>query len=73
MLHELPEQIRKEIPSIAISGYIYSSNQADRTMLINQRLMHEGDRINADLRLEKMTTDSAIFSYKGYRYQMPYR
>lgn len=72
-LQELPEQIRKEIPPIVISGYIYSSNRADRTMLINQRLMREGERIGPDFRLEKMTRDGAIFNYKGYRYQMPYR
>ncbi|HJU70311.1 MAG TPA: general secretion pathway protein GspB [Paucimonas sp.] len=72
-LQALPEQIRKEIPPIVISGYIYSSNRADRTMLINQRLMREGERIAPDFQLEKMTMDGAIFNYKGYRYQMPYR
>lgn len=71
-LHELPDQIQREIPQLRISGYIYSNNRADRSVLINKRLLRDGDPVATDLTLEKMTPTGMIFNYKGYRYRMSY-
>lgn len=71
-LHELPDNIRREIPPLSIGGYLYSGNKADRTVLINQKLLREGDRVAPDLLLERLTTSGLVLNYKGYRYRMPY-
>jgi general secretion pathway protein B len=71
-LRELPEQIQREIPTLAISGYIYSGNKADRTVLINKRLLREGDEAAPGLTLEKMTPNGMVLNYKGYRYRAGY-
>ncbi|WP_136418709.1 general secretion pathway protein GspB [Herbaspirillum sp. ST 5-3] len=71
-LRELPAQIQGEIPSLTIGGYIYSSSKADRTVLINKTLLHEGDEVVPGLRLEKLMPNGMVLNYKGYRYRASY-
>ncbi|HYD59967.1 MAG TPA: general secretion pathway protein GspB [Noviherbaspirillum sp.] len=71
-LHDLPTHIQGEIPSLSIGGYIYSGNKADRSVLINKRLLREGDEVAPGLVLEKMTPSGMVFNYKGYRYRRGY-
>lgn len=71
-LRELPAQIQREIPPVAISGYIYSSNKAERSLLINNQLLREGDSVAPGLILEKMLPGAVVLNYQGYRYRMPY-
>lgn len=71
-LRELPENIQREIPALTISGYIYSSIQSERSVLINKKLLHEGDEVAPGLTLEKMMPKEAVLNYKGYRYRISY-
>lgn len=71
-LNDLPAQVRNEIPLLTIGGYIYAGNRADRSVLINNRLLREGDEIAPGFTLEQMTRDSMILNYKGYRYRASY-
>jgi general secretion pathway protein B len=71
-LRELPAHIQNEIPPLTVSGYIYSANKADRTVLINKKLLREGDRVAPDLVLEKLTPTGMVLNYKGYRYRAGY-
>ena len=71
-LRELPENIQREIPALTIGGYIYSGNQSERSILINNRLLHEGEEVEPSLVLEKMLPNEAVFSYKGHRYRISY-
>lgn len=71
-LHDLPAHIRNEIPPLGIGGYIYSGNRADRSVLINKRLLREGDEIAPGFTLEQMTRDGMVLNYKGYRYRTSY-
>ncbi|MFC3108795.1 general secretion pathway protein GspB [Undibacterium arcticum] len=69
---ELPQHIQSELPPVAVGGYIYSDNQADRQLLINKSLRREGDEVATGLVLEKMSPHSAILNYRGYRYRISY-
>jgi general secretion pathway protein B len=71
-LRELPDALQHEIPSIAVGGYIYSKNPADRLLLIDKVLRREGDEVAPGLVLEKLLPKSAVMSYKGQRYRHPY-
>jgi general secretion pathway protein B len=71
-LRELPDSIQREIPALTVGGYIYSSTPAERSVLINNRLLHEGSEITPGLTLEKMLTREAVLNYKGYRFRIPY-
>lgn len=71
-LRELPEQIQRAIPAVNVGGYIYSANRTDRSALINNRLLREGDAIASGFILESMTQSGMVLNYKGYRYRLSY-
>ena len=68
----MPEPIQREIPAISLGGYIYSKNPADRLLLIDKVLRHEGEELAPGLVLEKLLPKAAVFNYRGYRYRVAY-
>lgn len=72
MLHELPENIQREIPPLTIGGYLYAANPSARSIVINNKFLREGDEVAPNLILEKLLPKEAIFSYRGYRYRLSY-
>jgi general secretion pathway protein B len=72
LLQDLPPQIQREIPTLAINGYIYASNPAQRSVLINNRLRREGDQVAPGLTLEKLLPKEMLLNYRGYRYRIAY-
>ena len=66
---ELPLTIRQEIPAMTIPLHAYSSKPRDRFVSINDRMLREGESLTPGLRLEQITPDGLIFSYKGYRFR----
>lgn len=71
-LRELPEAIQREVPQVAIGGYIYSKNPADRLLLVDKVLRREGEQVGPGLTLEKLLPKAAVMNYRGYRYRVPY-
>jgi general secretion pathway protein B len=71
-LRDLPEPIQRAIPAITMGGYMYSRNPADRLLLIDKVLRHEGEEVAPGLVLDKLQPKAAVFTFKGYRYRVPY-
>lgn len=71
-LAELPEDVRRSLPALTVSGAMYSDQPASRMLLINNRVFHEGDQPVAGLVLEEIRLKSAVFSYRGTRYAVSY-
>ncbi len=71
-LSQLPEAIQREVPRIAVGGYIYSANPADRLLLIDKVLRREGEEVAPGLVLERLLPKAAVMNYRGYRYRHPY-
>lgn len=71
-LSQLPEAIQREVPQIAVGGYIYSPNPADRLLLIDKVLRREGEEVAPGLTLERLLPKAAVMNYRGYRYRLPY-
>jgi len=68
-LYELPAAIRREIPDMAVQLHAYSSKPGERLVSINSIRLREGGYLMAGLKLEQITPDGMIFSYKGYRFK----
>lgn len=73
LMAELPLPIQQEIPAMTIQLHAYSGNPSERLVSINSRMLREGGSLTPDLRLEQITPDGMIFSYKGYRFQRSVR
>lgn len=71
-LHDLPEPIRRAIPTYTMDGYMYSPNPTDRMILIDKVLRREGEEVAPGLVLEKLLPKGAVFSFRGYRYRVAF-
>jgi general secretion pathway protein B len=67
--NELPDSIRQELGTMNVTVHMYSAKTADRFVSINDRALHEGDELSPGVKLEKITFDGMILSYKGYRFR----
>lgn len=71
-LQELPDAIRKELPTISIGGAMYSDTPSQRILIINGQVLHEGDQAAPGLKLDEIKLKSAVFQFKNYRYVVTY-
>lgn len=71
-LAELPDEVRRGMPNLSVSGAMYSDQPANRMLLINNRVFHEGDQPVAGLVLEEIRLKSAVFNFRGTRYAVSY-
>ena len=71
-LAEIPDEIRRELPSLTISGAIYSENVANRFLIINGQIFHETETPVPGVVLHKIKLKSAVLGFKGYRYSVTY-
>ncbi len=69
---ELPEDVRKQIPPIVTSGAMYSDTPANRMVIINGQVFHEGDKVTPELVLEQIMLKGAVLSFKGQRFSIGY-
>jgi general secretion pathway protein B len=71
-LQQLPESVQGGIPRVAFGGYMYSANPADRLLLVDKALRHEGEEVAPGLVLEKLLPRAAVMNYRGVRYRVAY-
>lgn len=67
---QLPPEIRAALPQLTIGGSIYSPNSAGRSLIVNGQLFRERDRLTQDLSLEEIKLKAAVFSFRGYRFEV---
>lgn len=66
---EMPLALRRALPVMSIAVHAYSNTPRDRLVSINGRMLREGDSLAPDLRLEQITPEGMIFTYRGHRFQ----
>lgn len=71
-MNQLPEPQRSELPKVTFGGYMYSKNPADRLLLIDRVLRHEGEEVAPGLVLEQLQPKAAVMNYRGTRYRVAY-
>jgi len=71
-LAELPEDIRRTVPKLVVSGTVYSSNPAQRILIVNGQVLNEGATLAPDLILESIGPKSAVLSLRGTRFRLDY-
>ncbi len=67
---ELPENVRRELPALAIGGSVYSAQAPDRMVIVNGQIFREGAVLAPGLTLERISPKSAIFAIRGQRFEL---
>lgn len=69
-LSELSPALQRELPPLVIGGSMYSDNAAERMLLIDKRLLHEGEEVAPGLVLEKLMPKEAVLRFRGTRFRI---
>jgi general secretion pathway protein B len=69
---QLPENVRAQLPPLAVGGSIYSAVPADRSLILDGGIYREGDRLSPDLKLERIGARTAVLQFGGYRFEITY-
>lgn len=70
-LAELPPDLRRLVPPLAMGGSVYSAQPSARIVIVNGQVFQEGQTLAPDLQLEQIRPKSAVFSIRGQRFEMP--
>jgi len=66
-INELPDAVRNSLPAMTFSFHVYSESPEQRTIIINDRRVREGDEISAGLKLQGITQDGVILLFEQHR------
>ena len=65
LLDELPVAIRAAIPDLSFAGHVYSDVPQKRLIIINNRIVREGDLVTNGLTLEKIDSEGVVLRYES--------
>ena len=69
---ELSPEARAQLPPVSVSGSTYSKNPALRMLIINGKVIQEGQEIAPGFKLETIGQRSAVLNHQGLRYSIGY-
>ena len=64
LMEELPFEIRAAIPDLTFAGHVYADVARKRLIIINNRIVREGDLIVSGLFLEQISPDGVVLRYE---------
>lgn len=69
---ELPPDVQRELPKLAVSGGVYSENAAQRMLIVGGKVVGEGAELAPGVVLEQIRARSAVLKFKGWRYSVTF-
>lgn len=69
-MEQLPASVREGLPEIRMSLHYFTNDPSLRLVRINGETLREGREISPGLRLEEITSDGAVFTYRHYRFRL---
>ena len=61
---------RSGLPALAFGGSIYSGTPANRLLIVNGQLMHEGESLGPGVTLEQIKPKAAVLVIRGQRFEI---
>jgi general secretion pathway protein B len=71
LLQQMPPEMQRAIPPMVVTIHVYSSQESQRILFINNREYHQGSLIDGGARVEAIVPDGAVLSYQGERFKLP--
>jgi len=69
-LHELHDYQQQLIPEMSFAGHVYSSSASNRSVIINGRVMSEGESLMEGMILEKITSNGVVFRFNDLLFRV---
>jgi general secretion pathway protein B len=71
-LAELPPEVQRDLPKLAISGGTHSENPAQRMLIVGGQVVNEGTEVAPGVVLEQIRAHAAVLRFRGYRYSVAF-
>jgi hypothetical protein len=68
--HQLPADVKEDLPKMSISGHIYSNSPTSRLVNINGIIIREGENVKKGLKVTEITTNAVVFNFKGHHFRI---
>ncbi len=70
-LSSLPASFRSSLPPLVVNIHVYSPDQSQRILYINNRPVQQGERIEGGVVVEEIVHDGVVLQYRGQRFRLP--
>lgn len=70
LLSELPDALRRQLPTLTITGTVYSDDPKQRLLLINNQVLPQGSQVAPEVTLEEIRPRSSVFNFRGTRFRV---
>lgn len=70
LLQQMPVDFQRAIPPMAVTIHVYSPQESQRILFINNREYHPGSLVEGVARVEAIVPDGAVLSYHGERFKL---
>jgi general secretion pathway protein B len=71
LLQQMPPEMQRAIPPMAVTIHVYSPQESQRILFINNHEYHQGSLIEGGARVEAIVPDGVVLSYQGERFKLP--
>ena len=69
-LAELPAALRQGLPPLSLGGIVHSAQAAQRLVILNGQVLHEGDRPTPELQVEQIRPRSVVLNFRGQAFEL---
>jgi general secretion pathway protein B len=71
-LVEAPDEVRRLIPPLVISGAVHSNERSQRMVIANGQVLHEGDAWGSEaVVIDEIRPRSVVLKVRGQRVMLP--
>ncbi len=70
LLAELPQSLQDKVLPLEFAGHVFSEVPTQRLIMINRKIIREGNMVRTNLRLEEITPNGVILKYQVTRFRM---
>jgi len=70
LLQQMPQDFQRALPSLAVTIHVYSHDETQRILFINNREYRKGSQIEGGIGVEDIVPDGVVLSYRGERFKL---
>jgi len=69
-LPQMPLEFQRQLPPLKVTIHVYSPDESQQILFLNNHEYHKGDQIEAGIRVEEIVPEGAVLSYQGERFKV---
>jgi hypothetical protein len=70
ILQQMSEEFQRTLPPMAVTIHVYSPQESQRILFINNRETHKGSMIDGGVQVEEIVSDGVVLNYQGQRFKL---